>query len=431
LDPETNDDDEEDEVGEKPKKWRRFFRGAFREVVQPPEGHDTKSKPRPGFDLETWLSWQDKPEPVDRESLPTETIESVAYPQASEASVTTEARSTTNIEGSVPEESNVDVEDVPNRLPTSPTEAIAEPPEAIVAPFVSHAAEYVSADHNVEPPTPAIERSRSAGTPVEREVVIERGVGSALPLAVVGLEYLSRKKADRELNKKFTDRTDTLKKDVTREQLVRSELESLVKQNKEQLEALKTRAEILPTPSMQETSKLPIKEQPAPVKPEKDTAEKVVKKPAIETENTSRVEIAPKKETAAEKIVSKIDQSTTVDKPEIQPRKIMEQVAAAAEHDAPVEIAFERSHEVKDEPSISPGATSIGSIIANQTDEFPKTSSYSTDTTTSNGGAGLTNKHPSITNKGQSQDYKVAIKMGFWTAIIIIVLGSITYLMVK
>jgi hypothetical protein len=101
----------------------------------------------------------------------------------------------------------------------------------------------------------------------------------------------------------------------------------------------------------------------------------------------------------------------------------MEQVAEAAEHDVPVERAFERSHEVKDDQSTHIGAASIGSIMAEQVAKQRVNGPVATQL--SQDASGL----PVVSGRAQATAYKQAMRNGFWAAIIIIILGTIAYLL--
>jgi hypothetical protein len=105
--------------------------------------------------------------------------------------------------------------------------------------------------------------------------------------------------------------------------------------------------------------------------------------------------------------------------------KIMEQVAEAAEHNAPVERVFERSHEVKDDHSTPVGAASIGAIMAAQAEQKKITQLKASQAQMGINDQGL----PVINTTSDSDIYKQAMRRGFWGAIIIIIFGLLAYLL--
>lgn len=391
---EKAEEDDDDETEEKPRKFRRFFKNLFKNVVEPPEGSDEHTPRR--FSLEALFSGSLQGPEVQ----PKEQDEPVASTESSEISYRRpEAPEPVSTPESTPES--------PER-PTNVTEPRSEtapiPDSEPNADVPSEEREVASApertpERRVYDTPDAQERFidrtvyERAQQPAEKEVVIERGPGMALPVVLVGAEYLARKKADRKLDAKYDERVTKLETDNKRGNVITEELNSLVKQNKEQLEALKRdRGIVTPTPE---------RRQPL---------ERL--KPRIEQKPQPRPLIEQQPKTVAE----------TGDKPETY--KIMEQVAEAAEHDVPVERVFERSHEVKDDQSVPIGAASVGSIMAtkalDQRALEQRTASRQTQDV-----SGL----PVIADKSSSTVYKQAMRSGFWAAVIIIILGTIAYLL--
>jgi hypothetical protein len=233
---------------------------------------------------------------------------------------------------------------------------------------------------------------RSQAQPVEKEIIIERGTGTALPVVLVGAEYLARKKADKKLDAKYDEKVTKLETENKQRDFATEQLDTLVKQNKEQLEALKRDRGIEFTPDKPRTAEraTPRVEQQRP------------------EQNTPRLTPEKAPELATEK-------------PETY--RLMEQVAEAAEHDVPVERAFERSHEVKDDQSTHIGAASIGSIMAEQVAKQRVNGPVATQL--SQDASGL----PVVSGRAQATAYKQAMRNGFWAAIIIIILGTIAYLL--
>ncbi len=337
-----SEDDEEEE--EKPKKWRRLFRGVFRSVVTPPE--EPRSEREHGFDPNTWFSWQS--------SLSPETADA---------------------------EDAISV----NEIAESPH--IEQTEETLVGEEQSR----VSSDHLREETqafTPQDteglihERHQSSDSVItEREVVIERGVGVGLPVLLVGAEYLARKSADKKISGKFSQEIKSIKQSASQGELAREQLNTIVQQNREQLEALKRDRGIIEKKTI---LKQPEQQKKSPV-------------------NTLAVE----------------------KQQEAQPRLVFESVASAAEHDEPVERVFERSHEIKDETPVATAAASVGAIMASQKD-------VQTPVLKAIPNVGSKPRLPSRLDPVAIADqYNQAIRTGFLTAVVLIIFSSIAYLMIK
>jgi hypothetical protein len=221
--------------------------------------------------------------------------------------------------------------------------------------------------------------------------VIERGSGNALPVLLVGAEYLGRKRADRKLDKKIDATVDTLQKHTTAEVFNQQKLENLVRQNREQIEKLKVERGI--------------------ASPERPRAENTQRHPRSEI-YTPKIEEAPKSIFAEQK-QSRPEQITS-QKPQ-----------EALETQSRLERVIERSHEVKDDQT-NPGAVSVGSIVNNQ-------ASYRLGRPPSSSPIKIDDSQdlPVVADSPDSDAYKQAMKLGFWTAVIIIVFGLLAYLMLK
>ncbi len=378
-----SDDDEE---SDKPKKkFRKFFKGLFKDIVEPPQSQDSKTAKRPNLES-LFFGWQ---EPEVKNSPNDESEETKTEAQEAETPAQQEIVSEKAPETSEP------LDETNTHLETSEDVLIEEVPtlaanEGIAAPVQPDAAREFTTN-------PIIFERSTTNTP-EKETVVERGTGMALPVVLVGAEYLARKRADRKLDTKFSEKTETLEKTVKQSDMAREQLDKLVRQNKEQLEKLKRER----IPALENLPALKVEKQPKP-------------------EQLARTEV-PKLQTRVEHA------ETTIQEQEVAKReqyKIMEQVANAAEHDVPVEIAFERSHEVKDDLSSPTAAASIGAIMAAQAEEQRRTARSQTVARRNlEDVSGLP-----FVNKPQTPDmYQQAMKRGFWAAVCIIILGMIAYL---
>lgn len=389
---ENIEEDDDEETEEKPKKFRRFFKGLFRNVVQPPEKTDESGSSHGGFEslLGSYFQSETKAE-QETDGKPAE-ASFVPVSVNQEANVTRQPEEELRISDEVQPEQEATHE--PSELKTEvpdnellPDAGEPVPERSYVAPLPVERSE----DRMV------FERAVSPPEIIEKEVVIERGTGMALPVVLVGAEYLSRKKADRKLDAKFTDRVERIEKENKKDSFITKELDTLVKQNREQLEALKrgrgieTKPQRIqsPEPIVARMEKPRIEQQPAPRSPEERPVQAVLERPQ-----------------------------------ERETYKIMEQVAQAAERDVPVERVFERSHEVKDDQSMPVGAASVGSIVAARV--------ASQSLPASQGTAHMPHAEEGlkvIPDHVQKQIYKQAMRNGFWAAIIIIILGTIAFLL--
>ncbi len=398
---EQEENAESDSSDEKPKRFRRIFNKLFPNVVEKPESSSSELANQ-GFDPETWFSWTqlvdrkesagEQTEEADNEQLVASTTKETAETQQEPARVEeVESQSVTNSEDTphLPDgpELESDIDPVTPELP--------EPEQAQGELFIRH-------DDRIEAP-----RLSSATEKEPKEVVIERGPGMVLPVALVGLEHLGRKKADRKLEKRVNEKISATNKEVERSIGLQQELETLRRQNNEQLEALKqARVE-------------------RPIESARPQEKNVERAPAPRVERLYNPEQPMFK--AKERPQTVVEQQV---REEIKPEGILEQVADAAEHDLPVERIFERSHEVKDDNIAPVGAASIGSVVSTHAAASQYQALQQTQST-----AQLTDE-PSrlVTHENDPvaiAAYKQAIKLGFWAAIMIIVLGSIAYLVVK
>ncbi len=358
---ETEEDDEEEE---KPRKWRNFFKGLFTNVVTPPTGDSSEEKQH-GFNPDAWYAWQmasnietnaDNTEDAEQSVVESTTIEA-----PEEAIISPDAALLTEV-GDDSSPSGDSIDGVPVDIPEQTIE--------LPVPMEFEA----TIPHN----TPAAE---SAQPVVERETVIERGVGGGLPLLLVGAEYLGRKRADKQLKKEFAQKIQSAERKDVQHEATQAHLQDLIQQNKEQLEILKRERGMVE--ARQETIQLP------------------------------RPEMNPNLPPPEERVPTS---------------RILESVVDAAEHNVPVERVFERSHEVKDDQSTAStvadsGASSIGAVIATQlAQRQPVVGRPQTDI-----GQGL----PVVDEQTARDIYAQAMKSGFIGAIMLIILGLVAYLVIQ
>lgn len=419
---ETDDDD--DETEEKPKHWRAKFKNFFKTVVPPPEGEVAAPKDPPAAELFAWpLAQAVRTENAPEDTAPIEaTVDEMQ--QTNHSEILSETGQPLQPSERVREEQPPTVEsthtpDVAQEDAVSPIEAARELPQAESSEDTAEPRETPSLEPQVRVGSGAYhgeltiphERAQFAPQPkVEKETVVERGVGSALPVALVAAEYIGRKRADRKITEAFTKKTDHLEKDAVEARRAHEQLDQLLRQNREQLASLQQERGVYDYKSPEIKSIFPSTVPSEPLRPE---AAPDQPKNNLET-ITTQSEIFKAKEEV-----------------EPPPQKIMEQVVKAAEQDVPVERVFERSHEVKDDtsPVVSTGvsAASVGSIMssrANQTQPSKPVSAKSKPIT------GLVDNLPFVTEQTPEM-YKQAMSAGFAAGMVIIIFGLMAYLMIK
>lgn len=401
-------DTREAEAGdEKPKRLSRIFSRLFPSVVEKPT-KDTTESSNYGFDPEAWFgvasfasraeSPQDTSVEVDS-STASSTPEQVSSNTQDQTIVTPQAPVEAGVVESQPttQAENEPSLPIPEVTPDSGVEVtqVQESPNPQGELFINHEERFDTPPMTTAPET------------ATKETVIERGPGMVLPVALVGLEHLGRKKADKKLEKRVNEKIAATSKEVEQSLALQQELAALRRQNSEQLEALKHARVEKPIESTQPANR--IVEQPQPNRPERvANPEKPMVMPEVREQSWSSSEQQPKEE--------------------IKPERILEQIADAAEHDIPVERVFERSHEVKDDKSMPGAATSVGTLVNSHAAANQYQALQQGKQLTANIPSGTL---PFVSDPVAAAAYKQAVKLGFWAAIMIIILGSIAYLVVK
>jgi hypothetical protein len=385
---------ENDVTDEKPKRFRRLFSKLFPSVVEDPNQEIERQHQ---FDPESWFNWM---RPVEVEAS---TSESEKHPDVTPSAVSADSTHEQSHQAVPPREETTQLaphipSEAHERVPT--VEDMSAVPEGpIEVPLQSTEQEL----YNREQPTPeAPSRMAEAASVAERpekETVIERGPGMVLPVALVGLEYLGRKKADKKLESRVNQKISATTQEVNRNAALQQELETLTRQNQAQLETLKRARENEVGTLLQEAVQ--------------------AEKPALDRAVVPEVP----RQASVEKPVAPSNIQERAKQEEIQPEKILEQVADAAEHNIAVERVFERSHEVKDDQAMPGAATSVGAVMADRTGSMP----YKIAQPIGAQPPTLLDTHKEVT----AEVYRQAMKSGFWAAIAIIVLGSLAYLMIK
>lgn len=407
---------EDDAETEKPKRFRRLFSKLFPAVVEKPET-EQPGKNQHQFDYESWFQWM--PGAPEIRSVETMADEARGPEEASTSNDTHVA--THQVETSTGAEPELHTA---SETITGPQQLIqTEPAEATVEGEAKSAA----SQSEVQPKTDVLEcelyarqdtqvRHDSTTGSVdetprepEREIIIERKGSNALPMVGLGLEYLGRKRADKRLEERVNKKIVSTDKEISQQAKLQQELESEVKENKEQLRVLKQlKAE-------QSTERRELQQKRAPIESitaRQSSAKEVIAQTPQDAEKLSMPEqpATPRSEQTVE---------------EVKPQKILEQVVDAAEHDIAVERIFERSHEVKDDQTVPGAAASVGTVIASQQ---TVNSSHSRGIAPI---AKIDSSLPFVSDKPDAVAYRRAMKAGFWSAVMIIILGSMAYLVIK
>lgn len=390
---EVGADDSLEASTEKPKRVQQLFKRLFPGIVERPT-HLSVEETNPqeyDFNHEAWFGWA-------RQSRQGE----ITQPATEQEVRTTLAEVDDQIETDDTEV--VDTIDQPAAI-------IEEVPEVREeSPVVSDEAlnESTVVDSRLKLPEqhiPATTEPRQQGEiplrpSTEAEIIIERRGTNLLPIALVGAEYIGRKRADKKLESRVDKKIDASSEKQVRGEALQKELERVVAQNKQQVEKLKEARDNIERKVSEKADR-------------REIIQKVI--PAAELKPVSQELRKPEQSSSPEEV--------------IKPLNIAEKVADAAEHDVPVERAFERSHEVKDDRSVSTGAAaSVGAVIAANA---AATSIASIPQVANSKSAPSDKNLPFVSDADIAAAYKQAAKAGFWTAICVIVLGVIAYLMIR
>lgn len=300
------------------------------------------------------------------------------------------------------------------------TEAESSPAEPVVAAETADAlriesetsgpspADMIAAEHMIAPfrraeaatpPTPTVER------------VVEANRGAAAVGVLLGMEYVGRKRADRKLRKEFDKKLAKQTKQAAGEV---KKVEANTQTTKQEVKTVQQQARAfeakLSRPNSQKVVPRPEK---SPVQAERQTVIFERARPQPDAPETK-----PEKLPAAEQVAEKTEQLK-------RPEAVLEQVEAAAEKDIPLEAAYERRHEVKDQQpdgaaiggAGGPGASREPILLAQALKErIAKTEAAAV-------AAERQNLQPPV-----SQDlYKQAVKNGVWGAVVLLIFMAILF----
>lgn len=390
---EDEDDEESEEAGASPKKRSKLFRSVFRNLVtkQPIytnqentsiQTHKAESDFTPSIDV------TDKLEAGDAS---TSTVESSAPDLLldSERNIATPDRSPNN---------SLEPNTLESVAPDGDSESTRTGRPDI------ELSQYEEAQNVSNQPHES--RQAPIAPRLERETVIERSVGNALPVVLVGAEYFARKRADRKLDQKFTSQNTELSQGLSQGDRARQELDRLVQQNRTEVESLKQKRDSLP----EGTLKFNQPEVRQPVSAERQSP------PMQEVSRSQEVALLAKQETA-----ERNNRAPTV--AETQERFISKSPEKPAKS---IEQVQERSHEIKDEQTVATAATTIGAIIADSTAAQSLMLKQTSNQQYKNSPV-----LPNLADEQASKLYRHAVQTGFTLAVVIIILGLLAYLVLQ
>lgn len=266
-------------------------------------------------------------------------------------------------------------------------------------------------------PSPAFGPSRPPETIIihERERIIERSNNRLAALAVLGLgaEYLARKRAVNKQERRFDKKIEAIKKEHRPENLsVQTKIEQLAPFSREEAKQVITRE----------------RQFEQQLQDQKNTKEA----PLLKVENRSMMyekqqeksisptEVGPQK---PELYMANTTEKTRLERPAMAQPEAIKLPASEAKV---IEQLYERRHEVKDDDAVAAAthAASVGSILAQQRSVTNTQPAGSLDYRSTPPAASIKESAKSTT---QGANYKQAMTMGLWGALIIIIFGALVY----
>ncbi len=413
--PETS---EETTESDNPKKSRakRLFSRLFPSIATKEEVRESDA-PRPSFYEAFSFNLSDNREEQSPERPDPALSETSDIANVSSAETTPVEQGT---------ETSVDAPSAEPSLAAQASERHASTLPPVEAPVRPHPAimEELATDSQLERQKPgesttAFYERRAVAAPDRTANTEEIPGADRLARSLIGLEYIGRHRADAKLKKadKLTQKNvASLSKKIEADMKSGDQLARLANSSKEQIEELRhkreqavaAKAEKAPTPPKTPEVK-PVIIEKLPKSPQ--TAEKT---PIVST--PERLVPVRELKVSSERIKDSAEQKSAPTRPEV----ILERVAKAAERDDPIEIAYERRHEIKDEPkqlfaASTSGPVHIGSILASNIAQNPATGPQL---------GGLARQNNTVSGAPSSM-YKQAAVSGFWTALMLVVIATV------
>lgn len=366
------DSEKEPSETKKGKRWQNLFGKVFGGIVKSAPIEAKYAPEKDTLFVQHAVSNEESaPKPDDTLFIPHESVSSSETPETTDPLGSDDNSEIPEFESQpdVPTEQSVETNSAKEALkpPTAPPDIIA-------------------ALNNQPHEVPAYEQTVTApaGHTVGERVIERDGRGVGVAAGLFGLEFLARRRADRKLKKEIK-RLDQRLKSGDKQMPPRT-----VETNRT---AIESRAYQPSTPEMKipvpETSKLPAAEAQLLPEAEKKLGQNI----ELPRDLTSEVMVTSEK-----------------------PEKVLEKVAKAAEKNVPIEKLFERSHEIKDEPSQHLGAAPVGAILSRSDTESQSAFTAATKKIIEAQQQAIS----ASSHSGQPHLYKQAVKSGFWTAVVLV-----------
>lgn len=395
---ELGQDKKDSKKSKNSKKWQSLFGQVFGGIVKPPR-IETKPTDEQTSKSEKADTNIEQPTPIQAETPNTSQEEIIPLEEPAE-------KSSEAVHSSEPFEGEINIdhsEDLNHKQVSSETDPKQEPHEEV--PVEQPAVELERPDN-----TTIMNQLETGGFSAEndrprevKERVIERnGRGVGVAAGLFGLEFFGRKRADRKLQK---------------------EINKIEEELKRQKEGISVRTDTNETLNPRnEASKHPPPTESGISKPELASARSEAKyrtkaeTQLFSTQETSSVTV---QETEPKRDKERTNQN---EKSEKNPWKVIE----ATEDNIPFEKLHERKNEIKDEPGKTVGAAPVSAILASS--EAAGQSAFRAATKQF---IDLQKQSSKITFTDQPEEYKQAIKNGFFTAVLLIVIAGILLLFTR
>jgi hypothetical protein len=229
------------------------------------------------------------------------------------------------------------------------------------------------------------------------------------------VEHMLGKRADKRIDSEMRRRTDKLREQIEHTQATQAEARTA-------LEARQMRAAVEQDRQRQvveglqagAASQVHTEARMPSTRPVSETAAHTG--PVVEVSNSSQ------------HVETQVIDTNTFAEAHVRPNIVMEQVAAAAENDSPVERVYERRQEIRDEPSTPAGAAAGGAAGSDNGSQTSGSGQFSISTASIS--QDVSNNSAQRAGGPQNPDYQAAIVRGIGAAIALIVLALLAYLFV-
>ncbi len=226
----------------------------------------------------------------------------------------------------------------------------------------------------------------------------------------------------KKIEKKLDDQTRKLKRELRRRE---ERLKAFIKQREITNERQLSLQPELPNlqPEHHALKVAPIERKPLSHIETVVEREARLQQPQILIEQPSPSILRPEALSAAKP--AEVNLEPTVEQPAVE--KVLERVVAAAEHDEPIEKRYEQRHEVKDSDLLR-RPVPVGRVVSDALNRYGKEARRSTLTSTESLQRTLA-KQQAVRN--QKDFYASAMRWGFWSAVTLIVLGLLAFIVLR